>query len=310
MVAPGLFAILKHKRNSTKTMKYDVWGGTDQHKRLGDLRFLFKYRVRLALATLVMLLLLPAVAHALTTLSQGFSTSDNLPMGSIVSLKDGTTDQVVSASTKNASNLLGVVINNDSSLLSLSSNSKNQVQVATSGTATVLVSDINGEVEQGDEITASPIKGVGMKATDNAKVVGVAQGNMTADSNNKQQVEDENGHKQTVTLGEVPTQVNVSYYYAQPQKTIIPAALQNIANSFAGKKVETLPIIISAVVFVITLIVVVSIIYSMIRSSIISVGRNPMAQSAVYRDVIQLSALVLGILAVALVVIYLVLTRL
>jgi hypothetical protein len=58
------------------------------------------------------------------------------------------------------------------------------------------------------------------------------------------------------------------------------------------------------------LIVVSSIIYSMIRSSIISVGRNPMSQSAIYRDLIQLSALVIGILAVGLISVYLVLTRL
>jgi hypothetical protein len=57
------------------------------------------------------------------------------------------------------------------------------------------------------------------------------------------------------------------------------------------------------------LVVVVSIIYAMIRSSIISVGRNPMSQAAVYRDVLQMSALVVGIIGVATVSIYLVLTR-
>jgi hypothetical protein len=82
-----------------------------------------------------------------------------------------------------------------------------------------------------------------------------------------------------------------------------------VANALAGKTVNTTPIIISAVIFIVTLAVVVSIIYSMIRSSIISVGRNPMSQSAVYRDVIQLSALVLGILAVSVISIYFILTR-
>ena len=52
------------------------------------------------------------------------------------------------------------------------------------------------------------------------------------------------------------------------------------------------------------------IIYSIIRSSIISIGRNPMAQSAVYRNVIQLSTLVLAILGVSVIAIYLILTRL
>jgi hypothetical protein len=58
------------------------------------------------------------------------------------------------------------------------------------------------------------------------------------------------------------------------------------------------------------LVVVMSIIYSMIRSSIISVGRNPMSQSAVYRNVIQLSSVVIVILGVALVSIYMVLKKL
>ncbi len=61
--------------------------------------------------------------------------------------------------------------------------------------------------------------------------------------------------------------------------------------------------------FLVTLIVVVSIIYSMIHSSIISVGRNPMSQAAVYRNVIQLSILIVIILAVSVSSIYLVLRK-
>jgi hypothetical protein len=111
-------------------------------------------------------------------------------------------------------------------------------------------------------------------------------------------------------VAQIPLLVNVSYFYKQPDKTIIPAGIQNIANGIAGRKVDSLPILVSAGIFVIMLIVVVSIIYTMIRSSIISIGRNPMSQSAVYRDLIQLSALVLGILTVGVVAIYMVLTKL
>jgi MFS-type transporter involved in bile tolerance (Atg22 family) len=57
------------------------------------------------------------------------------------------------------------------------------------------------------------------------------------------------------------------------------------------------------------LVVVMSIVFSMIRSSIISVGRNPMSQAAVYRNVIQLSSLVIIILGVAVGTIYMVLTK-
>ena len=266
--------------------------------------------VRLWLASaLLAVLILPGVASAITSLSQGFSTAESLAMGSIVSLKTNTTDHVVAASSSNADSILGVVINDGSSLLTLSNGQENQVQVATSGMVSVLVSDINGEIQQGDSITASPVKGVGMKATSNAKVVGIAQGKPINSNPSKQTYKDSQGKEHPIKLGEVPVLINVSYYYKQPDKTIIPSAIQNVANALAGKTVNTTPILVSGAIFIITLAVVVSMIYSMIRSSIISVGRNPMSQSAVYRDVIQLSALILVILGVSLTSIYFILTR-
>jgi hypothetical protein len=247
-------------------------------------------------------------ANAITSISQSYTTTDNLSLGSIVSLKANTSDQVVAATANNADAILGVVINSGSSIISLTNGESNSVQVATSEMASILVSDINGAIVQGDQITASPIKGVGMKATNNAKVVGIAQ-SQPVNSNKQQYYNDSQGKQQPVILGEVPILINVSYFFKQPEKTLIPTALQNLANALAGKTVNTLPIIIGTAIFVITIIVVVSIVYSMIRSSIISVGRNPMSQSAIYRDLIQLSALVLVILAVGMIAIYLVITR-
>ncbi|NCU37612.1 hypothetical protein EOL96_00920 [Candidatus Saccharibacteria bacterium] len=249
-----------------------------------------------------------SLAIATTPISQGYITDEPIPVGSIVSLKNNSNDYIVPSQTSNSDNIIGVVVNDGSSPLTLNTGLANQAQVATGGVVPVIVSDVNGEILQGDPITASYIMGVGMKATSNSKVVGIAQGAMTNIS--KQTAKDDKGEEQTVTLGQVPVLVSVSYHYKQPDKTIIPAALQNIANTVAGKKVDSLPIIISAVIFVIMLITVVSIVYAMIRSSIISVGRNPMAQSAVYRDIIQLSVLVLAIIGVSIVAIYIVLTRL
>lgn len=248
-------------------------------------------------------------ASAITTLSQGYSTSDNVSQGSIVSLKKSSSDQVSATSISNVNTILGVVISDGNSLLSLSNGQSNQVQVATSGIVQVLVSDINGSIAQGDQVTASPIHGVGMKATNSVKVVGVAQNALTDSNSSSESYSDKSG-KHNVRVGQIPVLINVSYFYKQPEKTLIPSAVQNLANALAGRSVSPTPIIISMAIFIITLIVVVSIIYSMIRSSIISVGRNPMSQSAIYRDLVQLSALVVGILGVAMVSIYMVLTRL
>lgn len=250
------------------------------------------------------------VAHADTFMSQSYLTVNKLPLNSIVSLQTNSTDEVVAATNNNADNILGIVVNASNSSLSLSNDHGNQVSVATSGTLRILVSDINGPILQGDHITASPLSGVGMKATSNVRVVGIAQADLSSKNGTQQSYTDSTGHKQSVLLGEVPALVNVSYYYKEPDKTLIPSAIQNIANALAGKSVSVTPILISAGIFIVTLIAVVSIIYAMIRSSIISVGRNPLSQKAIYRGAIQLTGLVILILTGAFVAIYLVLTRL
>lgn len=266
-----------------------------------------RHRVYLATAIGLSVFACAPVASAVTTISQGYTASTTIAVGSIVSLEDNSTDSVTLASNYNINNLFGVVINNGSSILTLDSGSKTQVQVATNGVLPTLVSDCNGSISAGDPITASPVQGIGMKATTNIKIIGIAQGKVIGTT--KQKVSKDVCGSEEVTLGQVPILVSVTYHYREPEKTIIPASLQNLANTVAGKAVSSLPIIISAGIFLVTVIIVVAIIYSMIRSSIISVGRNPMAQSAVYRGVIQLSALVLVILGVGMIAIYLVLTR-
>jgi hypothetical protein len=262
------------------------------------------------LMALAVLVAVPAMAHADTLISQSYLSSDKLVPGTIVGLKKNSTDTVEAASSSTSAYILGVIIDNAGSQLSISSDKSNQVHVATSGVEPVLVSDINGAIAVGDPITSSPIKGVGMKATDNVKIVGVAQEAFPNGSASKRTYKDQNGQQQTVKLGQISVLVNVAYYYRQPDKTIIPTAIQNVANALAGKKVNALPILISIGIFIMAMGVVVSIVFSLIRSSIISVGRNPMAQSAVYRNVIQLSLLIILILGVAVGSIFMILTRL
>ncbi|MDB5183946.1 MAG: rane protein of unknown function [Candidatus Saccharibacteria bacterium] len=247
-------------------------------------------------------------AYAITPISQSYLAADTIPIGSLVSLKDNTSDQIVPSTVEDAGNLFGVTINDGSSLLSISTSKGKQIQVATSGTVPVIVSDYNGTINQGDSITASPIAGVGMKATDNVRIIGLAQTDLR--SGQKQTVKLKDGTQREVLLAQIPLLVNVSYFFKQPDKSIIPETVQKVIDGIAGKKVDTLPIIISGGIFIIMLIVVMSIIYTMIRSSIISIGRNPLSQSSVYRNLLQLSVLVLIILSAGIAAIYFILTKL
>lgn len=284
-------------------MRADSLVGATRDKRR------YWYSAKLWLAGILFLSLnLAPLAGAMTSISQGYATTETLSLGSIVSLKNNSADHVIATSTDTASNMLGVTISDGNSILTYVNGTESQVQVATSGIVSVLVSDVNGEIGQGDAITASPIKGVGMKATANSKVIGISQGT-PINSDTKQDYTDDFGAKKQITLGQVDVLINVAYYYKQAEKTIVPAAIQNVANALAGKQVSTMPILVSAGIFIVMMIVTASIIYSLIKNSIISVGRNPMAQSAVWRDVIQLSLLILAILTVGFISIYLILTR-
>ena len=303
----SIFAILVHEMRVRKTNRSI---NTYAMRRITSVFVTKNPRRWLVIAAGITMLVSPVAATAATLISQAYTADGQLPLGSMVSLKQDSGTDVQLATTDNVASVLGVIISTNSSQLSISSGQDNQVQVATSGVEQVLVSDINGGIATGDLITASPISGVGMKATASSKVLGVAQDKFPNNTASKQEYTDKNKEKHKVQIGQVPALINVTYFYKQPEKTIVPAALQNIANALAGKKVNALPILISLAIFIVTLIVVVSIIYALIHSSIISVGRNPMSQSAVYRNVIQLSLLVVIILLVSVVSIYMVLRKL
>ncbi|OYX43940.1 hypothetical protein B7Y94_00790 [Candidatus Saccharibacteria bacterium 32-49-12] len=266
--------------------------------------------LKLSLSITAATILLAQFVAATPIVSQSYATETKLPVGSIASLKDDASSTIIAASIQSTETIIGVVIDAGSAYLSLTRGPDSEAQVATNGIVQVLVSDINGDISRGDHITASPIKGIGMKATDNIRVVGIAQAGLDNNTGKVEKYTDADGAEKETLIGHIPVLVNVSYFFKQPERTIVPSALQNIANALAGRRVEPLPIIIAMAIFIIMLIVVASIAYSMIKSSIISVGRNPLSQSAIYRGLIQMSALVISILGVGLVVIYLILTRL
>ena len=269
-------------------------------------------RFSLALTSFAVLLTLailsPVPALALSTyIAESYTSEEALPMSSIVSLKENASDSVVATNTGNVDTMIGVVIDRSDASISVSNGKDKQVQVAKNGTLQVLVSDINGTVEQGDYVTGSPINGVGMRATGSTKVIGIAQNSLT--NGVAQKIKGNDGVEQNVKVGTVTILVSVSGYIEKSENSFIPRPVQEIANTLAGRTVSSLPILLSLGVFLVTLIVVTIIIYSMVRNGIISVGRNPLSSSAIYRNVIQLSVLVLGILVGAGVIIYFILTR-
>lgn len=249
----------------------------------------------------------PAVA--LASLSQGFSTTTSIPAGSLVSLDAKASGSVDIADLDNVNRLFGVVVPPSSASISLGTGS-GQVQVVTTGSATVLVSTAGGAIKTGDYVTVSPISGVGQKAdvTSKVRVIGTAQEDFDGSGSNvtKQTIDTGSG-KQEVAIGQIPVQVSVSTYTQDAtQSSVIPSWVQKIASTIAGKTVSPVRIIIAGLILLVAVISVSVLLYAAVRNSIISIGRNPLSRGAVLGGLLQvtlIAALILGVAGAAMYVV-------
>jgi hypothetical protein len=250
---------------------------------------------------------LPLYAQNSPSISQGFQTNEtNLTPGALVSFESENQGRVELANTDRVSQMVGVI--GDNPLVSLSGDT-NEAQVVISGIAPALVSNINGHIKSGDKITASPINGVGMKTTASTQIVGTAQEDFSNIQTRELTITDKQGQKQVVRAGLLPIQVNVTYH-AQPNenRTFLPAFLQQIADSIAGREVPVFRVLIGLLVLLLGFVSAGVILYSSVQSSIISIGRNPLSEKAVHKSLLQVAATAIGILLVMVIAIYLILT--
>jgi hypothetical protein len=232
--------------------------------------------------------------------SQGYSSSESLPAGTLVSLNYQTPGSVTPANSDINNEPLGVVV---SSSVASVSNQSSQVQVSTSGVVNVLASNINGAINRGDKIAASPISGVGMRNSQSGEIAGTAQSDLTSSSPDAQMmtVKNKSGVSKQILVGLVSIDINVSYYQVpvMAQPTYIPQFIRNISDNLTGKTVSNLRILASLGVLLITLICVITIIYTAVRTGIGSIGRNPLAKSSIQRGITKVIVLSIIVLIAA-----------
>jgi hypothetical protein len=261
------------------------------------------------MAAVVAVLLMAPVAMA--SLSQGFATTTPVAIASLVALDAKTTGNVVVADINNSGRLFGVAVSPSSADISLGSGSPGQVQVATTGTATVFVTTTNGAIHVGDYISVSPIAGVGQKAVGKSRVIGTAQVDFDGSGTNatRRTIDTGSGSKE-VAIGQIPVIINVTDYTASDgQNYSVPLWLQNFSNVLAGKPVTPVRIIIAAIILIISMISVTVLLYAAVRNSIISIGRNPLSRSSVYKGLFQVLLMALVVLGIGIGAMYLVITR-
>ncbi len=259
------------------------------------------------------ILALLAAAPAWASLSQGFATTSPIATGSLVSLDEKSSGTVVVADLTNIGRLFGVVIPPSSASISLSGTGNGQVQVVTSGTANLLVTNAAGTIHVGDYITVSPIAGVGEKVgSSSTRVIGTAQSDFdgTGDGVTKRTIDSGSGNKE-VAIGQIPVVIAVSTYTSTDGKQtyVVPNWLQNLSNTLAGKAVSPVRIILASLILLIALVSITVLLYAAVRNSIISIGRNPLSRGSVLRGLLEVVGISGGILAVGIVAMYFVISR-
>jgi hypothetical protein len=242
--------------------------------------------------------LAPAGASS-ANISHSYRTDTTITEGSIVSLDPGHQNYVVPANTDNGEKLLGVAVAGNDSLIAVDPNDNpGAVQVATTGSASALVSNLSGDIKVGDQIGVSPFSGIGMKALPGSRVIGLAQTefNGSTDGAATKTVKDKDGKTSTVKVGYIQLNIAIGTNATVLEGANINA-LQRAARSLTGHVVSTERVVISLAVAVVAMLALITLIYASIYGSIVSIGRNPLAKYAVFRTLGSVLALA-GLMAV------------
>lgn len=236
---------------------------------------------------MVMSVKFPILAQAVT---QGYGSDQTLQRGMLVQLKESDATKVEAVKQEIADKTFGVVVDANDAPVTLSSDGK-KVFIATAGKFDVLVSTQNGEIKAGDYIAVSAVDGIGMKAGDKESVaVGRALSDFDGKSNaiSSLDVKSSDGSSKKVNIGRVSADMSVSknplFKATEPN---LPEVLRKASEAIAGKPVNAVRVYIALFVFMISAITAGTLMFSGVRSAIISIGRNPLGKKAIVRGMFQ-----------------------
>ncbi len=221
------------------------------------------------------------------TVLQGYSSDEPLQKGMLVKLNKDDQSKVETVTDESLDNLKGVVADANDSPVTLSGDGQ-KVFVATNGSYEVLVSNENGQIAQGDYISVSSLGGIGMKASESQTVVlgrAIAKFEGGGDSIGKSTTKD----GKNVSFGRIKVDIGVvkNPLLKNPEKDKVPDVLQKAASTVAEKPVTSLRIYLALCVLLATTLVATITLFSGVRSTIISIGRNPLSKGIIIKGLIQ-----------------------
>lgn len=241
-----------------------------------------------------------ALAQSVT---QGYSADKVLQRGTFVALDAEDTAKVEAVNRENQERVHGVVVAANDSTFTLSQNTE-KTFIATVGRFDGLVSTEAGTIQPGDFLTVSSISGIVMKAGESDRyTVGKAIEGFNGDANtvSSTQLKDSVGNSVSVSIGRTLVDVSVgSNPLFQPAESTLPSFLQKATEAIAGKAVSPVRVYVGIVILLVAGSLAGSLMYSGIRSSVISIGRNPLSKNSVTKSMVQiiLSALIIFLIGI------------
>lgn len=270
------------------------------------LKTLIHCTVAIWFLTILITTMIPTFA---ASISQGYVTEDvslKVGMAAAISTTSTSQKQIIEAATRsNADRFVGITTTVDANLVNIKTKDMS-VYVTTVGQAAVFATDLNGEIKRGDFLTLSPLKGVIMRAdAEETNIIGLALEDFSITGAQSEEVNNSDGTTQTVRVDSISMEISPrDVVGGGGQKKPL---LVLFGQSLTGKAVSQWQILSALVIFFILLIVEGSIVYGAVHSTIIALGRNPLARKAVYKQLLQVGGFVLIILVFGSAVIYAVL---
>lgn len=217
--------------------------------------------------------------------TQGYAADEPVQRGMIVKIKEEDTTKIEPVSQETAEAAYGVVVHPNDAPVTLSTEGQ-QVFVASEGKYEILVNDQNGPINPGDYIVVSAISGTGMKVDEFQPIV-VARALEAFDEKSEPVGTAAVGDRE-VQMGRIMADINISGNPLQkPEEANIPEFLRRVAEEIADQPVSTKKLYLSMAILIVSSGVAGSLMYSGVRSAIISIGRNPLSKKSIIRGMFQ-----------------------
>lgn len=252
---------------------------------------------------------LPVLAQSV---SQAYATDGNVQKGMIVMIDQKDSKKVQPLSNKKDVAMQGVAVAANDTVVSLGSEVETtQVYVASTGKYQALVSSQNGPIKVGDLISISALDGIGMKADQKQEtILGKAISGFDGKTNvsSTTVLKTTTGSKE-VAIGLINIDIAISRnpLASSVDGPPVPEFLRTASNAVAGKPVSTIRLYVSLAIVIMTVFLASNVLYGGIRSSIIAIGRNPLAKKSIIRGLIQVIAVGLIVLVIGFFSVYLLL---